>query len=161
MNGYLLCIIGTVLISAVLTAIMPEGKTTAVIKGIAKLACLLVIVAPIPRFLQGEDFFDTLKGENQENSQTFFPQSVIQTDGAFIKYYSETRILQTEKAVEDELLEKYGVKSVVALKWSLENELDIRIEQIRVTTEQEEGEEVKKEMWEYLTNNYCSEVLIE
>ena len=56
MNAYVLSVIGTVLISAVLTAIIPEGKTSKVIKGIARLACVLVIVTPIVQFfVKGAD----------------------------------------------------------------------------------------------------------
>ena len=161
MNGYLLCIIGTVLISSIITAIVPDGKTTAVIKGVAKLACLLAIIAPIPTFLQKDNFFDALNTENQINSQGFFSQTVIPTDGAFIQYYSETRITQTEKTLQEELYERFAVKAIVNLEWEIENECDIRITKIRVRIEKDVEREVKTGMSEYLTKNYCSEVLIE
>ena len=37
----------------------------------------------------------------------------------------------------------------------------VEITQIRIKTMQQVDEEVLKNMWEYLTKNYCSEVLIE
>ncbi len=165
MNEYLLSVIGTVLLSAVLTAIMPEGKTASVIKGIARLACLLAIIAPILNFFQkGELEF---AGENF--SDKFFSESVIQTDEAFIKYYSEIRIEETENALEKEIHDKYAISTSVSITW--ENVLkefdnkytdkEIKITAIHVKLKSQAEEEVKSDMWEYLTKNYCSEVLIE
>ena len=51
LNDYLLCVIGTVLICSILTAIAPEGKTSAVIKGVARLTCVLAIISPVLNFL--------------------------------------------------------------------------------------------------------------
>ena len=155
LDGYLLCIIGTVLLSSILTAIVPEGKTSAVIKGIAKLVCLLVIVSPIPRFLQKENFFD-------EADETFFSQTVIQTDEDFIKYYSEMRIKNAESALEQELEKNFSVVVKLSLEWEYgEDTNEIKITKIHVEKESEIDEEGEKVMWEYLTKNYCSEVLIE
>ncbi len=159
LDGYLLAILGTVLTSAILTAIVPEGKTSATVKGVAKLVCLLVIIAPIPRFLQMESFFDET---SEKNTDTFFSESVIQTDESFINYYSEMRVRYAEQALETELLDKYSLLAKVTLAYETEAETsDINIKKITVKTEKETNEEVKKEMWEYLTKNYCSEVLIE
>lgn len=168
MSAYLLSIIGTVLLSAVLTAITPEGKTTSVIKGITKLACLLIIVAPVPKFLQS---FSSSKGSGQdrENFETFFGESVIQTDMDFIKYYSEMRIRSAETALTRELRDNFSISVAVTLIWELDENVEngvydvenIEIKKIKVQTENEISEEDKKAMWEYLTKNYCSEVQIE
>ena len=50
MNEYVLSVIGTVLIASVLTAILPEGKTSGIIKGITRLVCVVAIVAPVVSF---------------------------------------------------------------------------------------------------------------
>lgn len=168
MSGYLLSIIGTILLSAVLTAIAPEGKTTSVIKGITKLACLLIIIAPVPKFLQS---FGSSKGSgtDKENFETFFGESVIQTDIDFIKYYSEMRINNAQALIEQELYEEFAVEVTVQLIWELDENLEngvydaekIAIKEIKAQTKQETNQEDKNAMWEYLTKNYCSEVQIE
>ena len=160
LDGYLLCVMGTVLISALLTAILPEGKTSASVKGVAKLACLLTIISPIPKLLRYEQ---TIAGTSAENTDKFFEKTVIQTDGAFIKYYSQMCVGQTETFLEDKLTEKYGAQTEIVLEWSLDSvtEAKIKVEKIRVRLEESLTEEVKAQMYEYLTKNYCSEVLIE
>ena len=152
MNGYLLGVIGTVLLAALLTAIAPEGKTSGLIKAIAKSACLLAIVAPIPSYLNLGNF-----DEKNADSQTIFSQTVIETDGDFIKYYSEMRIRATAQALETELKEKFSVETSVELKWTYESD-EIKITKIIVKAE---NGEANADMWEYLTKNYCSEVMIE
>jgi hypothetical protein len=155
MNSYLLSIIGTVLLCALITAIVPEGKTSATVKGIAKVVCTLAIISPILRFFKTgalELFID-------KNPQDFFYEDGIEADEDFIQYYSEMRIQQAEEALVGELLEKYGVQCTVKLDWILEEE--IRIEGIVVKVLQFVGEEVKEDMRLYLMENHCREVLIE
>lgn len=152
MNGYLLSVIGTVLIAALFTAIAPEGKTSGLIKAIAKSACLLAIVAPIPSYLHSGN-----SDEKNADFQTIFSQTVIETDEDFIKYYSEMRIRATAQALEAKLKEKFSVETSVELQWTYDSG-DIKITNIIVKTEN--GEE-NTAMWEYLTKNYCSEVMIE
>lgn len=165
MNEYLLCVIGTVIVSAILTAILPEGKTLGLVKTITRLACILAIVSPVLRFLRvGELTFGGM-----ENSKEIFSQSVIEGEEAFIEYYSEMRIRETERALESELSEKYGLDTEVTLLCEKQTErVDgkyisnrIKIKEIRVKLKKSSNEEVLKKMWEYLTKNYCSEVLIE
>lgn len=162
MNGYLLTIIGTVVFSSVLTAILPEGKTSGVVKGVAKLALVLAIVSPILQFFQKGEFREDFLDGN-------FSKSVIQTDERYIQYYSEMRINETEKVLENDLLKTFGIKTQVCLNWSSEKEIvqglytvdAVKINRIQVVTDGKQNEEVVNSVWEYLTKNYCSEVLIE
>ena len=156
MSGYLLCVIGTVLLCSVLTAITPDGRTSTVIKGVARLACVLAIIAPVLNFLKTGDV--SVFGD--KNSQEIFSQEGIEGEGAFIQYYSEMRISQTQQALEREIKDKYSVFAEVCLLWSLV-EGEIRIDEICVKLPEKTGEEVKRAVWTYLTKNYCSEVLIE
>ena len=72
------------------------------------------------------------------------------------------RIAETERALEKEILTQFSVETSVALSWELETDYDlIKIAQIRVMTKEQKEGEVLEKMWEYLTKNYCSEVLIE
>ena len=152
MSGYLLSVVGTVLIASVLTAIAPDGKTAGIIKAVAKSVCLLAIVAPIPHYLHSEKF-----DEKNADTESFFSQTVIQTDESFIKYYSEMRIQATERALEAELKEKFAVETCVAIEWLYQSG-EIKIKKLVVKIQNGEN---KEGMWEYLTKNYCSEVLIE
>ena len=155
MKEYLLAMIGTILISAVLTSLAADGKTVSIIRNMTKLACLLVILSPIVKILEEKDLT-----KNNEISDNYFSETVIQTDSDFIQYYSELRIKSTEIALQKELFEKYKITSNVSIFWQYEK-YDIRITQIKITLKEEQSEVVKQEMWEYLTKNYCSEVLIE
>lgn len=161
LSEYLLTIIGTVLLSAVITAVLPDGKTANTVKGVAKLVCVLAIVTPALHF------FKIGNGNENENPKNFFSETVIQTDEGFIKYYSEMRVRLTESALEQEILEKFGVACEAALVWkkckanSLQENGEIQITQIQIKLKNNTDEEVALRMWEYLTKNYCSEVLIE
>ncbi len=167
LDGYLLSIIGTVLLCSILTAVIPDGKTAGVIKGVTRLVCLISIIAPIPYFLGKENLFDRVGEENTKNANAFFPQTVIQTDESFIKYYSELRIQETERLLKAELESRFGRVLAVTLCWEFDGEDEtidadkIRITKILIKTEEEISEEERLAMSEYLTKNYCSEVRIE
>ena len=160
----MLSVIGTVLLSAVITAVLPEGKTVGVIKGIARLACVLAIVAPILTFLQTKDI-----GEDAKKTSGNFYKNVIEMDESFIEYYSEARVSQTERALENELKEKYGYDIAVKFTWVPEEEVynskyfinGIRVLQIQIKCLEEVTEGERKVMVGYVVKNYCSEVLIE
>ena len=155
MNGYLLSVIGTILITTVLVAILPEGKTSKVVQGISKCICLLAIVSPIPNLLK------SVKSDGKDfDSQIIFSQTVIETDEDFINYYSELRIRAAQEDLEREIEQKFSVQSEITLAWEYESE-EIRITAMKVLVTEEVSEEEKTSMWEYLTKNYCSEVLIE
>ena len=154
MNGYLLSVIGTILLSALLTAILPNGKTSAVIKAITKLACLLVIISPVFSYIQAET------GTSNENSSKNLSQSVIQTDESFITYYSEMRIQNAQVQLESEIKEKFGLDCRVVFTWEHDKE-NIRIIKLTVQPQTELSEQQNSELYEYLTKNYCSEVVIE
>jgi hypothetical protein len=103
MSAYVLCVIGTVLLCAILNAVLPTGKTSGVIKGVARMACVVSIVMPVAIFFQSGEW--SLKETVFESD---FAESVIQTDDAFIKYYSQMRVREAhvslEKALKDEFL---------------------------------------------------------
>jgi hypothetical protein len=77
------------------------------------------------------------------------------------------RIRDTESALAAELKDKFSVTTSVKMTWEFDNEEGesdtdrIRITQIRVRLDEELSEEEKREMSNYLTKNYCSEVLLE
>ena len=105
MNEYLLSVIGTVLFSAILLAILPEGKTTDLIKGMARLACLVAILAPVAQFfVEGGDF------------NAIFQEKSIETQASFIEYCSDKHIKEAENLLENELKARYAFVESVALQ---------------------------------------------
>ncbi len=164
MNEYLLSIIGVVLLSALITAIVPEGKTAPVIKAVSRLVCVLAILSPVLRFFQEKTAL-----ENAEDLPTFFSQSVIDEQDAFIKYYSEMRAQATERALEKELNDKFDVQAKVSLFWEIPIEYlgeysafdGIQITKIHIKFEENAMGGDNEGMMEYLRKNYCSEVQIE
>ena len=158
MSGYLLSIAGVVILSAILSTVLPNGKTSGLIKSVMRMACILAIISPIVTFFRT----GSLSVSGVKNSDAIFSQSVIEQEQAFIHYHSEMRIAETEKALEKEILQQFSVEVSVDLSWKFETGYDaIKITKIHVVSMEEKDGEVLKKMWEYLTKNYCSEVLIE
>ena len=162
MNKYVLSVVGIVLLFSILLAVLPPGKCSSAIKGVIRLVCVLAIIAPIINFFMGGEW----------SNKTFsggFSESVISTDQAFIEYYSEKRVQETEKRLMLELNEKYSVDVEVGIDWVLETEnyiaiyqgQNIKITSIRVVGVGTNIGTLRDSMWLYLTENYCSEVLIE
>ena len=164
MSAYVLSVIGTILLCAILTAVLPDGKASSVVKGVARLACVISIVTPVLHFFQSGEW---LIGASifQED----FSESVIQTDGVFIQYYSEMRVREAQDCLEEALLKEFSVRADVEISWCIENgayagfyeDDKIKITHIYVKNKEKQAGEVERAMWVYLTENYCSEVLIE
>ena len=110
MSAYLLSIIGIVLLTAILSAVLPDGKTVKFIKGIAKLCCLAVILAPVLGFFKEAS-------DGKINFPFFSSETVIETDGAFIDYCSTKRIENAETELEKKLEEPFSVRVGVTLLW--------------------------------------------
>ena len=164
MNTYIFSVVGIVLISSFITAVSAEGKTAGMVKGMTKLVCLLVILSPIFQLL-----IKNQKGNNENFYQDIFGYSVIEMDNHFIQYYSETTMSYLEDRLEKEVYEKYDFSVNISIDWAYEEEnstdiydlAKIKINQIIISEKQALSEEDKSILWEYLTKNYCSEVLIE
>lgn len=164
MNAYALSVMGTVLLSSILTMLIPEGKCSGLIKGVAKLACIVVLIAPVPQFLKNDNFFDVIRGEGLKNTDVFFDKNGISADESFIRYYCELRVACAQTNLEKELYEKYGVNTNVSLSWKFKDGTDadgVEILKITVKTNGDIEGGIKEEMTTYLMKTYCSEVKIE
>ena len=78
------------------------------------------------------------------------------------------RIRECETALQKELEDKFTSIKSVKIEWEFEYETvsgstlkTIKIMRITVQLNEQSNEEAIQDMWEYLTQNYCSEVLIE
>ena len=159
MNGYLLSIIGTVLFSSFIVAILPEGKMSGAIKGVAKMVCLLAIIAPIPQYMQKQE-----KSKKTQEMQKNFSVTGIQSDVDFIQYYSEMRIRDAEQLLEREIQEKFSYQADVLLKIDDSDlgadTMEIKIACIYVCMSNVDSEK-KTQIQMYLTEKYGCEVLLE
>ena len=164
LKEYLIGVTGIVLICAILSCAIPNGKNAKIIQGILKLSCLIAIMSPLLYLFQYKSYLSQDEGKYPD----FFSDSVIQADNQFIKYYSELNVLLAADALANELLNKYAVSVDVKIDWAydakdLENTAasKIKITRIHIKPKTEIIEKLRIDMWEYLTNKYCSEVLIE
>lgn len=170
MSAYLLAIIGIVLLSSILSVVLPGGKTAKFIKGIAKLCCLAVILAPILSFFRGN-------GDGNIKFPFFSSETVIETDDAFIDYCSTKRIENAEAELKKKLEETFSVEVEVTLLWeyrssmtesesaSNDNYLSVyQGKEIKITkallkdSRDNIGGEVKKKMTEHIVKEYGCEV---
>ena len=154
MSAYLLSIVGVVLLSAVLSAVLPGGKTSKFIKGMTK---------PVLDFFRG--------GDGETNFPFFSSETVIQTDVDFIDYCSTKRIENAEEELGNALEENFSVRPEVTLLWEYagsitegdgeEGYLSLYVgREIKITkvllrdVGGSIGEEVKREMTEHIAEEY-------
>lgn len=169
MSAYLLGIVGIVLLSSILSVVLPGGKTVKFIKGITKLCCLAVILAPVLGF-----FKKAVSGDGKINFPFFSSQTVIETDDAFIDYCSTKRIENAERELEKKLKETFSADVEVTLLWEYsgavteggeEGYLSVyegkEIKITKVLLKDSEGsadEEVRNRMAEHVVKEYGCEV---
>ena len=125
LSGYLLSIIGVVLFCSVLTVVLPQGKTGKIVGAMARLACIITILAPLPAYFNG-------------NTDGFFQKTSIEMDEDFIKYCSELRIEEAQKNLENSLREKYDENVSVLFYWGWEDceeGENIKVYQISVSSD--------------------------
>ncbi len=127
MTNYLLSITGIVLISTVLTNILPIGKTSVLIKNILRLCAYLAVLSPV------FDFVNSDLTKNGKFFENYFSESVIKTDEKYIEYCSKKSINETERLIEKQLKEEYLIDTNVTLVVKNESEKDsFKIEKIIV-----------------------------
>ncbi len=154
MNEYLLSIMGIVLVSSVLTVIMPSGKMATVVKSGARLSVLLVVVAPLFGFLTSRDW------ETSDYFSNFYEESVIMTDKEFIDYSRYERIKEAEIAVEKDIQEKYSLTLSVKIEWAEEEE-KIRILTITMFAFERLDEKEEVRLINYVRETYgCEGVIV-
>ena len=153
MSGYLLSVVGIVLFASVLLAIVPTGKTSEIVKAIARLACVVTILAPIVQFFVSDGEFGT-----------FFVESSIQTESTFIQYSSKTRVEEVEKILEEKIEVEFGVPVDVDCIWHIEQTQEgmyegqnIRIEKVFVKTTTEQSIEWKQTLEAFIQKEYGCE----
>ncbi|MBQ4052808.1 MAG: hypothetical protein IJD33_00545 [Clostridia bacterium] len=153
MSGYLLSVIGIVLFSSILIAVLPNGKTADMIRGITRIACVITMLSPVVYFFVDGGNFDG-----------FFGEKGIETEAAFIQYCSEERIEQAEILLQKELSEKYDGIHKIEMQWESEaihfggyTANGVKIVKIVVFVNQALSDHIEREIIEYLFNQYGCE----
>ena len=101
--------------------------------------------------------------------QTFFQETGIELDEEVIQYYSELKVKEVERYLEEEILDNFEVETNITLVWEKIEEFllgkykdsGMKIIKIHVRLQEEATENMIKSIWEYMTKKYCSEVQIE
>ena len=116
MSGYLLSVVGIVLVSAILSNVLPQGKTYKTLKTVIRMACLLVVVSPVLTVFQN--------GESGTGSngvfQSFFKEKVIETDQTYIDYCREKTVSTAEEKLSAELEKKFSYQIFVTIRYKME-----------------------------------------
>lgn len=151
MKEYLLSIGGIVLFSSVLLTILPSGKTTELIKGIARIACLVAILAPVGQFF--------VEGKNFDG---IFAESGIELQSSFIEYSSKEKVAEAEKILLKSV--KKDFPSVVSVKLVCRkvdgaDAVLLQVETINVYVNSW-SEILEKELKECLVSNYGCKVVV-
>ena len=108
MDAYILAVCGAVILSALVTIVLPEGKTGKFIGGILRLFCLLVMLTPLLALLQTGGSGDVFAEETGAK---------ISLDDSFVAYMFDRRADEEERAVRERLAEEFGVRSAVQIGW--------------------------------------------
>ena len=95
MQAYILSVAGAVILSVVVSLVLPEGRLAPLIRGAAKLITLLMLVSPLLSLFRGESFF---QGSDTAAEEDRFLLSCTQL--------AETN---AERAIGSWLEEEFGV----------------------------------------------------
>ena len=107
MKEYILAVCGAVVISALISLLLPEGKTGRFIGGILKLFCLLVMLVPL--FQMFEQF--TIPENGQEVSSEYEP------DEDFLLYVYEKQAEAREEEIEEIVEKEFSVDVSTDVLW--------------------------------------------
>ena len=121
MKDWIVSISAVVIITAIVSLILPEGKLGKHIKSIFSIFIVFTIIKPII-YIKDNDF----------NYQNIFNQDNIELQYDFIDYISNEKIEEYEKNCVD-ILEQNGIKKAsVKLTYSLNNTQEIIIKFVSV-----------------------------
>lgn len=95
MQTYILSVAGAVILSAVVSLVLPEGRLAPLIRGAAKLITLLMLVSPLLSLFRGEAFF--------QNNDT------AAEEDRFLLSCTQLAETNAERAIGSWLEEEFGV----------------------------------------------------
>ncbi len=96
MQAYILSVAGAVLLSAVVSILVPDGKLGPLIRGMTKLLTLILLVSPVISLFRGTGFS--------------FDETVYEEDASFLAAAAKRAEEREENAVESWLQTQYGIE---------------------------------------------------
>ena len=96
MQAYILSVAGAVILSVVVSLVLPEGRLAPLIRGAAKLITLLMLVSPLLSLLRGEAFFQNADDAAAEEDR-------------FLLSCTQLAETNAERAIGSWLEEEFGV----------------------------------------------------
>lgn len=102
MKEYILSIAGIVLLSAVITVILPSGKMGKFIKGAMKLFTLVVLVSPFVKHF--------------EKGTIVMPEESIKLNMEYLSHCASTLAEADERSIAEELSQTYSVTAEVKVE---------------------------------------------
>ena len=121
MQGYILAVCGAVILSALITILMPEGKIGKFINGILKLFCVAVMLLPLPSALQKIGAIGMPEGT----------EASLPLDTEFIEAMFESRAREQQNKIQTELEEEYEITVDIQVLWE-RNAYEYVVPQVKV-----------------------------
>lgn len=133
MKEYILAVCGSVVISALITLLLPEGKMGKFIGGILKLFCLLVMLMPLFQMFEKYRPWD---GEVETSGE-------YEPDENFLMQAFKLQAEMREREIEEEIAKEFSVDVDAELLWEYADyacnvtEIKIKIEDFGIYEENE------------------------
>lgn len=120
MGGYLLTILGVVILGVVIDVILPSGSTSKYISGIFAIVVMFVIISPVLAWVK-----------NGYNIQDYFTLQDISLDDKLMHNINNSKFNELEKQIEQELNDKGYSNIKVDIQFSIES-TNVKISQVLV-----------------------------
>lgn len=120
MSGYILNVVGAIVIATIASLIIPSKKTGKMIEGIIKLCVLLVMVSPIINLTEGIKL-----------DEIFTTEATINYDSEYLEYVYKNKALQDEKDLKTIIEKEFEAKCDCSVLWVADN-LEYKIQKIVV-----------------------------
>ena len=159
MKEYLLSVVGITLLSALLIHILPQGKMNKTLKGWVRAVCLLVVISPVLALFESA----ANKGGWKNFFDSFFSQTVIQTNNKYIDYCREKSVADAQERLQKQIEQKFAVQVTVFLDCELINadspNEDIKgewlvIKKATIEAKSEISHALKEEIIEHILTEY-------
>ena len=120
MGGYLLSILGVVILGVVIDAILPSGGTSKYISGIFAIIVMFVIISPVLTWVK--------KGYNIKD---YFTLQDITLDEKLLYNINNSKFTELEKEIEQELSDNGYTNVKVDIQFNIES-TNVKISQVLV-----------------------------
>lgn len=121
MSGYLISIIGVVMLGVLVDLVLPSGQMNKFVKSMFGIFTILIIISPVPKLINSNFDFSSL----------FYNQASIEIDKDFLEVTNRKIVEQLEKSIESSC-EKSGYNNVKCEIESILVENKLVIEKVKI-----------------------------